>query len=161
MNTSVIAAPAQPKPSEALGSKIKLRTRASEPPPVVAAKTPAPSGPATVPGKVEPRVIDNFERAYDNISIYERKIESTGGRSLRAELTVDTEDRVFNAISATAFLIVRNAGVQGTQLDSVELFMKTTIGGSGGRFHMTRADAQALVDRTISQQEYFIKKVIY
>ena len=37
--------------------------------------------------------------------------------SLRAELTADNEEKVFNAISATSFLVVRNAGVPGAQVD--------------------------------------------
>jgi len=106
-------------------------------------------------------VIDKFERAFDNMSIFERKIVSTGAHSLRADLTVDTEDRVFNAISATSYLMVKNAGVEGAQIDSVELFMKTTTGGAAGRFQMSRADAIAIVNHTISQQDYFIRNVIY
>jgi hypothetical protein len=88
-------------------------------------------------------------------------VTSTGARSIRAEMTLDTEERVFNAISAASFLMVRNAGVSGVQLDLVELYMKTTNGGAAGRFQMTRADAEAIDKRTISQQEYFIRKVIY
>jgi hypothetical protein len=47
------------------------------------------------------------------------------------------------------------------KLDVVELFMKTTTGGAAGRFQMTRADAEALDKRTMSQQDYFLRKVIY
>jgi hypothetical protein len=147
---------AAPQPS--LGSQIKLR---KNPTPDAVTAAPKPAAPATAPGALPPRVLEKFETAYDNVSIYERKIESTGARSLRAELVADTEERVFNAISATAFLIVRNAGVEGTQIDVVELFMKTTMGGSAGRFHMTRADAEALNKGTMSQQDYFIRHVIY
>jgi len=43
----------------------------------------------------------------------------------------------------------------------VELFMKTTTGGSSGRFQMTRADAQALDSKQMSREDYFIRKVIY
>ncbi|HET8775415.1 MAG TPA: hypothetical protein VFP80_16565, partial [Thermoanaerobaculia bacterium] len=81
--------------------------------------------------------------------------------SIRAEMTVDTEDRVFNAISATSYLMVRNAGVENIRIDMVELFMRTTTGGAAGRFQMSRADAEALNNRTISQQDYFVRKVIY
>ncbi len=76
-------------------------------------------------------------------------------------MTVDTEDRVFNAISATSYLMVRNAGVANVRIDMVELFMRTTTGGSAGRFQMSRADAEALNNRAISQQDYFVRKVIY
>ncbi|HWW60571.1 MAG TPA: hypothetical protein VN181_04305, partial [Thermoanaerobaculia bacterium] len=85
----------------------------------------------------------------------------TGPASMRAELTVDSEDKVFNAVTATSFLMVRNAGVTGAQIDMVELFMKMTNGGAAGRFQMTRADAQALNEKTLSVQDYFVRKVIY
>lgn len=118
----------------------------------------APAPTATGAGGISPAVIDKFERAYDNMSIFERKITSTGAHSLRAEMTVDTEDRVFNAISATSLLMVR---IDDARIDTVELFMKTGVGGSAGRFQMTRADAEALVNRTISQSDYFVRNVIY
>ena len=86
---------------------------------------------------------------------------SSSATSVRAEITVDTEDRVFNAISATSYLMVRNAGVDNARIEMVELFMRMTSGGAAGRFQMTRADAEALNARTISQQDYFVRKVIY
>lgn len=115
----------------------------------------------TVSGSLPEEVTEKFARAYENVGIFERNVVSTGARSLRAEMTVDTEERVFNAISATSFLMVRNAGVDGVQIDVVEMYMKTTTGGAAGRFQMTRADAEALDKRTVSQQDYFIRKVIY
>lgn len=161
LNTNMPAqnAPSQQQPS--LGETIRLRGRN--------AKTPAPATPAvsTAPavttgaGSPPPRVLENFDKAYENVGIFEKTIKPTGARSLRAELTVDTEERVFNAISATSYLIMRNAGVDGAQIDMVELFMKTTTGGSAGRFQMTRGDADALDKKLISQQDYFVRKVIY
>jgi hypothetical protein len=152
----------QPARQESLGSAIKLRrTQEAAAPPVKAAPSAAtpvvPSGSGAVPDQA----LNKFMRAFENIGIFDSKITSTGGRSMRAEMTVDTEERVFNAISATSFLMVRNAGVDGAQIDLVELFMKTTNGGTAGRFQMSRADAEALDKRTISQQDYFIRKVIY
>jgi hypothetical protein len=106
-------------------------------------------------------VLNKFERAYENVGIFEHKITPTGPHSLRAELTADNEEKVFNAISATSFLVVRNAGVPGAQVDQVELFMKTTMGGSSGRFQMTRDDASALDGKSMTRQEYFVRKVLY
>jgi hypothetical protein len=170
-NASVIDLNATPGGTAAsqepsLGSTIKLRRGAQQQTPTEQSITPkanAPTAPpvATVPGALGPDVIDKFERAYENVGIFEHKVVSTGARSLRADMTVDTEDRVFNAISATAFLIVKNAGVSGAQIDVVELYMKTTVNGAAGRFQLTRADAEALTNHTISQQEYFVRKVIY
>src|SRR5688572_14002017 len=155
------ATAAQPKGQQpTLGDTIKLRRPQSQPaaPTVAAPSTPAP---VTGGGQLSPEVIEKFDRAFDNLGIFEKKLTSTSARSLRAEITVDTEDRVFNAISATSLLMVKNAGVEGAQIEVVELFMKTTTGGSAGRFQMTRADAEALDKKTLSQQDYFVRKVIY
>jgi hypothetical protein len=157
------ADPSKPQTSTqpSLGSQIKLRKTPQQP--QAAAPEPKPSTTAIAPGAgtMSASVIDKFQRAYENVGIFEHKIESNGARALRAELTVDTEERVFNAISATSFLMVRNAGENGAQIDMVELFMKTGTGGAAGRFQMSRADAEALDKRTMSQQEYFVRKVIY
>ncbi len=158
--------PEVPKPkteqAPSLGSQIKLRKqpaqRAEEPAPATKPSTPSVTpGAGTMPASV----IDKFQRAYENIGIYEHKVEANGGRALRVELTADTEERVFNAISATSFLMVRNAGTAGVQIDMVELFMKQTTGGASGRFQMTREDAQAIDAKTMAIQDYFIRKVIY
>jgi hypothetical protein len=171
-NASVIdlstdsTSPAVQQQQPSIGSGIKLRRGAPSQTPQEQSITPkssqvTPPPVATVPGALGPDVLDKFERAFDNVGIFERKVVSTGGRSIRADMTVDTEDRVFNVISATAFLMVRNAGVQGVQIDMVELYMKTTANGAAGRFQMTRADAEALTNNKISQQEYFVRKVLY
>jgi len=47
------------------------------------------------------------------------------------------------------------------QIDSVDLFMKTTTGGAAGRFHITRDDAKALEAKTITPQAYFVLKVLF
>lgn len=124
--------------------------------PVTTTPIPTPTGPM-----LSSEVLNKFERAYENVGIFEHKITPTGPHSLRAELTADNEEKVFNAISATSFLLVRNAGVPGAQVDQVELFMKTTMGGSSGRFQMTRDDASALDSKSMTRQDYFIRKVLY
>jgi len=151
----------QPQSQPGLGGAYKLRklpTDASQntTPTTNTAPIATPSGP-----QLSSEVLNNFERAYENVGIFEHKITSTGARSLRAELTADNEEKVFNAISATSFLIMRNAGVPGAQIDQVELFMKTTTGGSSGRFQMTRSDAASLDGHTITREEYFVRKVLY
>jgi hypothetical protein len=163
LNTNMPAqnAPTQQQPS--LGETIRLRGRNAKTPPPPANTPAASTTPAatTGAGSPPPRVLENFDKAYENVGIFEKTIKPTGARSLRAELTVDTEERVFNAISATSYLIMRNAGVDGVQIDMVELFMKTTSGGAAGRFQMSRGDADALDKKLISQQDYFVRKVIY
>jgi hypothetical protein len=141
-----------------LGSQIKLRKPQDNTP--AAAATTATAAPTGAADTLSQELIDKFERAYENIGIFDHKIKATG-RKIRAELTADSEDKVFNAISATSFLMVRNAGVAGVQVEMVELFMGTTSGGSAGRFQMSREDAMALDTKKISQQDYFIRKVMF
>ena len=141
-----------------LGTAIRLRSRVPE----AAAPSPTTSTApiAAVPNQLDSRVSANFERAYENVGIFEHKMAGTN-RVVRAELTADNEDKVFNAISATAFLLVRNAGVDGVQIDMVELFMKTTTGGAAGRFQMSRSDAMALNNKEMAIADYYVRKVIY
>jgi hypothetical protein len=144
-----------------IGGAIKLRKL----PPT----TPAPAGPApatetvaVAPGAgLDVGVINKFERAFEDVGIFEHKVVSTGPHTLRADLTADNEEKVFNTLTATAFLMMHNAGVAGVQIDAVDLFMKTTTGGAAGRFHVTREDAQALDAKTITPQNYFILKVLF
>jgi hypothetical protein len=145
---------------QGLGSQIKLRqlpANTTPPPPAPAPATPAPSG----GGELSPEVLQKFERAYENVGIFEHKVTSLNAHTVHIELTADSEEKVFNAISATAFLAVRDAGVPGVKLDMIELFMRTTMGGSSGRFQMTREDALALDNKQISKEDYFVRKVIY
>jgi len=144
-----------------IGSAIKLRklppSTAAAPPPPVATDTVA-----ITPGAgLDAVVINKFERAFEDVGIFEHKVISTGPHSLRADLTADNEEKVFNTLTATAFLMMHNAGVTGVQIDAVDLFMKTTTGGAAGRFHVTHEDAQALDAKTITPQNYFILKVLF
>jgi hypothetical protein len=153
--------PTNSKPKQSsLGAAIRLRKLPGQPQPAVTSTAPAQARPTTGP-LLGSEVLEKFERAYENVGIFEHKVVATGAHSLRADLTADNEEKVFNAISATSFLIMRNAGVTGAQVDMVELFMKTTTGGSSGRFQMTRADAQMLDSKQVSREDYFIRKVIY
>jgi hypothetical protein len=143
-----------------IGSAIRLRKL----PPSQAAAPAAPVVTQTVaiePGTVlGPNVVSKFERAFEDVGIFEHKVIATGPHTLRADLTADNEEKVFNTLTATAFLMMHNAGVTGVQIDAVDLFMKTTTGGAAGRFHVTRDDAQALDAKTITPQNYFILKVL-
>ena len=151
-------APRQPS----IGTAIKLRPKSD---PSQAATTPSTTPAAatvSVPaGSLASDVIEKFRRAYENDGIFETSVSSTGANSYRVELTVDTEDRVFGALSTTSAMIMRNAFVEGAKVELVELFMKTTTGGAAGRFQMSRADADALLNKKIKREDYFISKVIY
>ena len=153
--------------TSSLGSQIRLRKLT--PQPQAAAATQPANAIAATPAtgaEVPPGVIEKFTRAFESAGVFEHKINSISKSAIHCELTADSEDKVFNVLSAAAFLVIHNAGVPAAQLDMVEIFMKTTTGGSSGRFQMTQADAQALYAGGIGPdrpklQDYFIRKVIY
>lgn len=169
LNPNVSAAAPPNKPAQpSLGSQIHLRqpgqNGAATPPAPAAAPTAAATAatPAPSAGALSSEVISKFERAYENVGIFEHKVTSTGPHTLRVELTADNEDKVFNALSATSFLMVRMPTVvTGAQVDLVELFMKTTTLGSSGRFQMNAADALALDQKKMTIPDYFVRKVIF
>jgi len=146
-----------------LGSAIRLHRLPSAQPAAPApvappVDMPQPSPPGTGLGA---DVINRFERAFENVGIFEHKLIPIGTASLRADLTADNEEKVFNSLTATAFLMQHNAGIPGVKIDSVDLFLKTTTGGAAGRFHVTREDAQALESKTMTPQAYFVLKVLF
>jgi hypothetical protein len=165
LNPDMSVATGSAKPAKpSLGSSIRLRQpgqppTTNNPAPAVAA-TSAP--PPASGGALNSEVISKFERAYENVGIFEHKVTSPGPHTLHVELTADNEDKVFNALSATSFLMVRMPTVvTGAQVDLVELFMKTTTLGSSGRFQMTGADAVALDQKKMTIPDYFVRKVIF
>ncbi|MCU1348229.1 MAG: hypothetical protein JWO56_1259 [Acidobacteria bacterium] len=164
LNPNLPSATAPKSTQPSIGSQIHLRqpgrpAGSPPPPPVSAAPPPVAAG---GPGMLSSEVVTKFERAYENVGIFEHKLQATGPHTLRVELTADNEDKVFNALSATSFLMVRMPTVvTGAQVDMVELFMKTTTLGSSGRFQMTAADAAALDQKKMTLQDYFIRKVIF
>ena len=162
LNTVTNTPAPQPQQQEpGLGSAFHLKKSGTAAAPVPAPSQTAPPPALSTNGTLSQEVLDKFARAYENVGLFEQKISSPAPGVVRADLTADSEDKVFNAISATSFLIVRNAGVPGADIKMVELFMKTTVGGSAGRFQMSREDAQALDSKQMSQQDYFIRRVIY
>jgi hypothetical protein len=150
------------KQPASLGSAVRVRPRPQfgEQTSTSGADQATSTSAAPPPNNLDSRLASNFERAYENVGIFEHQLAGTN-RVIRAEVTADNEDKVFNAISATAFLIVRNAGLEGIQIDVVELFMRTTNGGSAGRFKIDRADAEAINNKTVALPDYYVRKVIY
>lgn len=136
--------PPAPKPSERVAPAV-----------AGAAQTP------TTPGGVGPDVLARFAAAYENVGIFAANVISTSGSSIKVELTADTEDQVFKAISATSYVMARIPANTGTKLDMVELFMATIKGGAAGRFQMTMADAEAIDKKQLTLQAYFVTKVLY
>lgn len=150
------AASASPeKPKSSLGSLATIRKPATKP--EETAQQTATDAPPVASGSIEPDVASKFSAAYENVALYDAKLTPQEGGRLRIDLTADNEDQVFKALSATSFIF---ANVP-SSVTMVELFMRTTNGGSSGRFQMTKEDAIALANKKIEWSDYYVRRVIF
>lgn len=121
------------------------------------ASTSTPASPSTPEGPVVGReTLSRFQRAFDNVGLFGASVTPSGAATLTVSVTANTEDDVFKAISATAFLVSRLEDVE-----TVQLLMSTLTGGAAGKFEMTRDDARAISEKHISWQSYYVQKVIF
>lgn len=151
-------AAAPPQQQSPLGSITTLRKPDAKPD----GKTPGQGGqPAVGQTNLSNDVIQRFQQAYENVGLYDARVLGAGINTLRVELTADNEDQVFKAISATSFLMTKIPDATSERVELVELFMKTTTGGSAGRFQMTAASAAAITKKQLTWQDYFIREVIF
>jgi hypothetical protein len=112
--------------------------------------------PATSETLVGKDTLSKFQRAYNNVGLFGATVTPSEGATLTVTVTANTEDEVFKAISATAFLMSRLDDVE-----TVHLLMATLTGGAAGKFEMTRGDAKAISDKHLSWQSYYVQKVIF
>lgn len=160
------------KPAATAGpslSELSRSRRANAPRPDPAATQTRPTTPSSTPPLSSPVPSDRnsedfvakLQQAYENVGIFEYKVASAGGGNVRAELVADTEDQVFKAISASAFVMVNVPLAAGQKVATLELFMKTLRGGSAGRFQMNQADATAIFSKQKTWQDFFVEKVLF
>ncbi|HSN69319.1 MAG TPA: hypothetical protein VLV48_08745, partial [Thermoanaerobaculia bacterium] len=157
-------APPSRKQQPSLGSIANIRKQPDAAPAKPApAPTPAPgrsatpSEPAAVAGTVDGAVAEKFHAAYENVGLFERKLSLSEQGRLRIDLMADTEDQVFKALSATAFVF---ANVP-SNYTGIDLFLRTVNGGSAGRFQMSREDAQAIATKKMEWFDYYVRNVIF
>src|SRR5436305_2059757 len=72
-----------------LGDTIRLRKLNQGQQQQQAAPAPAPVAPPSG-GAISGEVVMKFERAYENVGVFEHKLTSSGPHTIRAELTVDS-----------------------------------------------------------------------
>ncbi len=110
------------------------------------------------PPRIGMDVVRKFSAAFENVGLYDAKVERRPGYALRVQLTANDEDDVMKAISATSYVM---ANLPNSRIDLIELFMATLNGGSAGRFQMTPDHAKALASKELDWRTYFVKRVIF
>jgi len=124
---------------------------------------PAPKSAASAVGSassfqsVDPFLEDAFHRVLDGASISQYRLTTVRGQ-LRLLATANTEEAVFNTLSATA-RILADLAAKGHAV-TVDIVLTTSGGESGGSFQMNPEQARLIVNGNLTPADYFIKNVI-
>lgn len=117
----------------------------------------ASAGAASSFQPVESGVESVFRRVLDGAAMTQYRLTSFRGK-LRLLATVNSEEAVFNMLSASA----RALGdlLERGKPTAVEIVLTTGSGDSAGTFEMSSDQARALVNGNLSVADYFIKNVV-
>lgn len=145
--------------SRPLGDIVRQKnTRLGDPTPGRASSAPSGAASADSAPPGDPVVQAAFSRVFEGTGINQYRVTSVRGMT-RISITANTEQAVFNTISASARAIA-NAAERG-RTAAVEIVLTTPSGEAAGTFEMTPAQARLLVDRSVSVQDYFVKNVVF
>lgn len=159
-------APTEPKTSASpLGSITIKPTAGTSKPPAATSPASAPTsavGTATGATNLSNNVVQIFAQAYENVGLFDAKVIGNGSNRLHITMTADNEDQVYKALSATAFMMTKVQGATQEKVETIDLFLTTINGGSGGKFQMSLTDAADLAQDTQNKwKDYYIRKVIF
>src|SRR5262249_23357844 len=117
----------------------------------------ASAGAASSFQPVESGVESVFRRVLDGAAMTQYRLTSFRGK-LRLLATVNSEEAVFNMLSASA----RALGdlLERGKPTAVEIVLTTGSGDSAGTFEMSSDQARALVNGNLSVADYFVKNVV-
>lgn len=105
---------------------------------------------------VEPFIEEAFHRVLDGASISQYRLTTYRGR-VRLLATANTEEAVFNTLSATARALADLAS-KGRAI-TMEIVLTTSGGETGGSFEMNPDQARLIVNGSLTPADYFIKNV--
>lgn len=151
----------EPTPS-ALGNLTRLRDRdANSKAQQGVAGSGSNVGSVSASGNVPQAVLDRYRNAFENLGYYDASIKATSNDTLKIELVADNEQQVFNALTATAYLMEKMPEATGVNVRQVDLDLLTLRGGYAGRFKMDREDSAAIEAKKITPQIWFVENVIF
>jgi hypothetical protein len=106
---------------------------------------------------VDPLMQAAFSRVFDGAAVAQWRLTNYRGKT-RLLATANTEDAVFNVLSAAARAL-RDLSDRGKE-SSIEIVLTTSTNESGGAFEMTPEQARQLANGTLAVGDYFVKNVI-
>lgn len=156
-NTEPGSVPPTPVPTTSLQSAVRGRRGQLE----VPASNPVQSadGAGTSFQPVDQNLQAAFAKVFDGAGISQYRLVNFRG-ALRLLATANTEEAVFNTLSAAARALADyGAGVGGKAL-TIEVALTTSSGENAGTFQMTTEHARLIINGNIRIQDYFLKNVV-
>lgn len=99
-----------------------------------------------------------FAQVFEGTGFTQYRVTNNRGKN-RILATANSEQAVFNALSASARAIVHASDRGRTQ--PVEIVLATSSGEPAGTFEMTLEQARLIVERGTTVQDYFVRNVIF
>jgi hypothetical protein len=112
---------------------------------------------ATAQQQVDMQVEQTFRKVLDGANINQYRLTNSKGK-VRFLATANTEEAVFNAVSAAARALAE-LGSRGKDV-GVEIVLTTSGGESGGNLEMTPEQARLLVNGNVTVAEFYVKNVL-
>ena len=152
-----VSIPVTARPTTSLQDVIRQKkVTIGAPAPKSAAANPA--GSASSFQNVDPFIEEAFHRVLDGASISQYRLTTYRGR-LRLLATANTEEAVFNTLSATA-RVLADLAAKGHQI-TTDIVLTTSGGEAGGSFEMNPEQARLIVNGNLTPADYFVKNVIF
>lgn len=100
-----------------------------------------------------------FAKVFDGAGISQYRLQNFRG-AMKLLATANTEEAVFNTLSATARALADYGAGAGGKSTSIEVALTTSSGESAGTFQMTTEHARLIVNGNVRVQDYFLKNVV-
>jgi hypothetical protein len=100
-----------------------------------------------------------FAKVFDGAGISQYRLQNFRG-AMKLLATANTEEAVFNTLSATARALADYGAGAGGRSTSIEVALTTSSGENAGTFQMTTEHARLIVNGNVRVQDYFLKNVV-
>ena len=100
-----------------------------------------------------------FSKVFDGAGISQYRLQNFRG-AMKLLATANTEEAVFNTLSATARALADYGAGAGGKSASIEVALTTSSGENAGTFQMTTEHARLIVNGNVRVQDYFLKNVV-
>lgn len=149
--------PPTPVPTSSLQEAVRQRrSRVDLPPSNPVTSGDSGSGPSWQ--AVDQTLQAAFAKVFDGAGISQYRLQNYRGAT-KVLATANTEEAVFNTLSATARALADYGAGAGGKAATVEVALTTSAGENAGTFQMTTDQARLLVNGNTRVQDYFLKNV--